>query len=103
MATEITIPIPDQHVSRVLDAISGLADMNIELMVHGSGFHGDWQYSYEPKQPGETSKQFAERAIKEGIRALVRLWDYAEDRERYRAEVATITPATQDVPDEIIS
>lgn len=103
MAVEITISIPDQYVSRVLEALLGLSGKTIELMVHGDDFHGDWRYSYSPKLPNETNKQFAERVVRENIKALVKLFDYAEDIERYNAEVALITSPVQDVPDDIIT
>jgi len=102
MAVKITISIPDQHVTRVLNAITTLAGKNIELMVHGRDFDGSWSYSHEPQQSGETAKDFAARAIKANILAMVRLVDYTEDRERYNAAVAGIAPPEQDVPDEVI-
>ena len=103
MATEIPLSIPDQYVNRVLTALTELSDKNIELMATGEDFDGHWSYSYAPKQTGETNKDFAARVIKENIRALVRLYDYAKDRERHNAEVAAISQPVQNVPDDIIS
>jgi len=102
MSVEITITIPTQHTQRVLNALTELSGKNIKLMIHGENFDGNWSYSYSPKDVGETNKQFAVRATKENIKAMVRLYDYVEDRERYSAEVAAINPPAQDVPDEIV-
>lgn len=102
MAIEIKITIPDQHIQRVLEALTELSGKNIELMVHSENFDGCWSYSYSLKDANETNKQFAIRAIKENIRAMVRLVDYAEDYERYRTEITTISSPVQDVPDEIV-
>ncbi len=102
MATEIILSIPDQYVDCVLNAFTGLANKQINLMTMSDNFNGNWSYSYEPKQSGENNKDFAIRVIKENIRAIVRLYDYIEDKKRYVTEVEAISPASQDIPDEII-
>ena len=84
------------------DAFNGLAGKRIEMMAHGEDFNGNWSFTIAPKGESESLKQFGERFLRElGIAAL-RLWDYAEDQDRYRGEVALITPASQDVPDDAI-
>ena len=107
MAVDLTITIPDAHTVRVLDAFTKAAGARIELMAHKStptnDFNANWSYSYDEQQPGETDKQFAVRVILEQIKALVKLVDYAEDQDRYRTEVSAITPATQDVPDDLVT
>jgi len=35
--------------------------------------------------------------------AVIRMWDYAEDQDRYRTAVSTIPSAAQDVPDDILT
>ena len=104
---DLTITIPDAHTVRVLDAFTKAAGARIELMAHkhteNNEFNANWSYSYDEQQPGETAKQFAVRVILEQIKALVKLVDYAEDQDRYRTAVAAITPATQDVPDNIVT
>lgn len=102
MAVEITISIPDKYVNRVLTVFTELSGKNIELMLHSDDLDGNWNYSLIPKDIGETNKQFATRVIKETVRALVKLYDYAKDRERYRIEIGTIQQPSQDVPDEIV-
>ena len=106
---DLSLKIPDAYVSRAIEAFNGLAGKRIELMAHGDGgspenpnFNGNWSFTIAPKGESENLKQFGERFLRElGIAAL-RLWDYAEDQDRYRGEVALITPASQDVPDDAI-
>ena len=57
----LTQTIPSVHVARAMTAIAGLAGKNIEIMVHSDDFDSNWSYTYEPKQDGETNKEFAER------------------------------------------
>jgi len=102
MAIEITITIPDQHAQCVLKALTKLSGKKIELAVYSEDFDGRWSYSYLPKNTGETNKQFVTRAIKENIKALVRLFDYIEDCKRYKTEIAAINSPVQDVPDEMV-
>jgi len=102
MATEIKISVPDQHVSLVLDAMGALADKRLDLVANGPNFQAMWSYSYEPKQPGETNKQFAVRVVRENLKALVRLYSLDQDRIRYDAELATITKPVHSVPDEVV-
>ena len=103
----LNIVIPDAHTTRVLAAFTKTAGARIELMAHkhteNNDFNANWSYSYDEQQLGETDKQFAVRVILEQIKALVKLVDYAEDQDRYRTAVSAITPATQDVPDNIVT
>jgi len=107
MAVDLTITIPDAHTVRVLDAFTKAAGARIELMAHKSTptkeFNANWSFQYAEKDASENDKQFAIRAILELIKALVKMVDYAEDQDRYRTEVSAITPAAQDVPDNIVT
>jgi len=103
----LEITIPDAHTARVLDAFTKAAGARIDMSAHKSTetkeFNANWNYSYAEQGDTETAKQFAVRVIIEQIKALVRMVDYAEDQDRYRTAVSAITPATQDVPDNIIT
>jgi len=99
---KLEITIPDTHVTRVLEAFTGLAGIQLGLEAHEEEYHGSWSYKYQPKQTGENNRDFAIRAIKQNILALVRMYDYSQDKERYRNAVAQIPRAKQDVPDNII-
>ena len=104
---DLTITIPDAHTVRVLDAFNKAAGARIELMAHKSvgdtNFNANWSFQYAEKDASENNKQFAVRAILELTKALVKMVDYAEDQDRYRTEVSAITPANQDVPEDIIT
>jgi len=99
---KLEITIPDAHVARVLKAFEALAGIQLELEAHDMEYSGHWSYKYQPKQTGENNKDFVTRAIKQNIRALVRMYDYSQDQERYGSAVAQIPMAEQDVPDDII-
>ena len=98
----LNLNIPDAYVSRAVDAFNGLAGKRIEMMAHGEDFNGNWSFQIAPKDPGENLKDFGTRFFRELGLAAIRMWDYAEDQDRYRGEVALITPASQDVPDDAI-
>ena len=102
MATEITLSIPDEHVSTILDTFNKLASANIELLADKHDYSGRWNFSYSPKGSEETARDFAKRVILEHVKAMVRLVDYAEDQDRYSDAVAEIPRPEQDVPDDII-
>ena len=102
----VQLTIPEAAVPKVTDAFTKLSGARISLdadkMVNDTMFNGRWDFTVAP-QGAETTKQFAVRFILELIKASVKLVDYAEDRDRYSAEVASITPPAQDVPDNIIT
>ena len=95
----LNLNIPDAYVTRAVDAFKGLAGKRIEMMAHGEDFNGNWSFQIAPKTGAEDMKQFGTRFFRELGLAAIRMWDYAEDQDRYRDEVRTITPASQDVPD----
>ncbi|KKL47154.1 hypothetical protein LCGC14_2338360, partial [marine sediment metagenome] len=101
-AVQITLTVPDVAVPIVLDAFNDLAGENIEISVHSDDFDGNWSYRYAPKDPNETQKQFAQRVIKEHVRAMVRLVESAKEYERYKTEINAIPPPDINIPDGII-
>lgn len=99
----ITITIPDEHISRVLEAYSGLANMGITISYHDNErLNGKWDYNFKGKQENESNIVFARRVFGAGIKAMVQLWEYSEDARRYHLEVNALTPPNQNVPDDII-
>ena len=102
MDVPVTITIPDAHTTKVLNTYLTLAGKRIELMVHGENFNGNWTYTFDTKDAGESNTEFAKRVFSDGIKAMVKLVDLAEDQDRYRSEVAALTPAAQDVVDGIL-
>lgn len=98
----LQITIPEIHTARVLAAINTLAGKYLMFETDSPDWRGRISYSYSAKGAGETNRDFATRAIRETIKAMVRMVDLAEDEERYRAAIATVPPPVQDVPDDII-
>ena len=103
----VQLTIPEAAVPKVVDAFTKLSGAHISLdadkMVNDTNFNGRWDFTIAEQSGAETTKQFAVRFILELIKASVKLVDYAEDRDRYSAEVSAITPPAQDVPDNIIT
>ena len=104
MPVNITLTVPDANVTKVLDAFNGLAGKEILFTILDTALQEEqWRYTFLPKQPVENNQDFAVRVIKETIVALIRLQSYAGDKARFEAAIDAIPPATQDVPDNIIS
>ena len=100
---EIPLTIPSEYVALALESIVGLADGGIELRCVNSELDGRITFSYEPQQEGETTKDFAKRAIRKTIVALIKLFHQAEhNRLTKEAKEAVEVPGT-DVPDEVIT
>ena len=107
-AVSLTITVPTQYTTQVLEAMQTLAgtDMTIEARGHTynaeNEFDGRWDFRIQPKDPNETNKDFAERFTKELLRASVRVVKSYEERTRYNTEVGEVEPPDVNVPDEII-
>jgi len=104
-AVQITLTVPDSHSVEVLEAFQRLAGKEIRLVVAETPtktIEIDWKYTYSPKGPNETPKDFIVRAIKENIRAMVRLAKKSKEEERVRNATTVIPIADVNVPDNII-
>ncbi len=105
----LNVTVPDAWVTRVLDAFNEIADTHMEISSRGHNpnpaldFDGRWDFTISPKSGGENNKEFAERVLRELGKAVVNLVDKAEDYDRYRTEVAAVTPAVSDVPTDILT
>ena len=99
---QITLNVPTPAVALVLDAFNTLAGKEIEITGHEDDFSGRWTYRYSPKDPNETQKQFAERVVKESVKAMVRLVEDTKENARYQLDVEAVPSPDIDVPDEII-
>ena len=91
---------------RVIDSFTKITGARIDMMAHKSTpsaeFNANWSFEIAPQGESENAKQFGERVLRTLGIAVLRLVDYAEDQDRYRAAVATIPSADQDVPDNIL-
>ena len=103
----LQITIPDAHVTQVKNAFDKAAGARIDMHEHKStetqNFNANWNFVVTEQGETETVKEFAVRFILEQIKAVVKMVDFAEDQARYRTEVSAITPASQDVAEDIIT
>ena len=104
---EITVVIPEAWVADTVEAFTAVAGARIDMMAHKSvgdtEFNANWDFTIAPKGESEGAKAFGARFFKELGLAVVRLYQYAKDRDRYRTEVSGIESAHQDVPDDAIN
>lgn len=91
---------------KVMSSFTKITGARIDMMAHKSTptaeFNANWSFEIDEQGAGENDKQFGERVLRELGIAIIKLVDYAEDQDRYRTEVSALTPAGQDVPDNII-
>jgi hypothetical protein len=96
----LTLTIPNQYVSRALDALNGLADKELQMQ----NINGQLRdFKYDPKQGGETNKDFAERVFRVIGKALIRLYEYDEDYDRYTTDIGAVAQPSESVPQDIIT
>ena len=104
---EITVVIPEAWVDDTVEAFTKVAGSRIDMHAHksteASEFNANWDFTIESKGETEGAKAFGARFFKELGLAVVRMYQYAKDRDRYRTEVSEITSAHQDVPDDAIN
>ena len=104
---EITVVIPEAWVDDTVEAFTKVAGSRIDMHAHksteASEFNANWDFTIAPKGETEGAKAFGARFFKELGLAVVRMYQYAKDRDRYRTEVSEITSAHQDVPDDAIN
>ena len=100
----LEVTIPDAHTVKVLAAFDSIAGnrMTIENSDPPVGSHGHFEFSIDPKDGGETDKQFGERATRELIKSIIKMVDKSEDETRYRTDIAAVSPATEDVDEGVV-
>lgn len=105
----LQVIVPDAYVSKTVEAFTTIADTHMLLTVRGSqdmpdgsDFNGHWDFRIDPQQPGETTKQFGQRVLRELGKAVINLVDKAQDQTRYRDEVAAVVPPASDVLADIL-
>ena len=98
---ELTITAKSDHVQRIMDAFNGYADTPLKITADKNNMFQIFNWDYDEKG-SDTNKQFAERIIKEFLRAFVRCYELGLDTERYNTDVSNVTPPSQTVPDEIV-
>lgn len=96
----LSVTIPDAYVTRVLTAISGLADKKLKLKNDGII---EFEFTYLGKQNGETNKAFAKIFLKILVKTAVKLNEFSADVIRYKNDTSAIALPSQNVPDGIIA
>jgi hypothetical protein len=102
----LNITIPDAHVTRALDAFSTITDKHLTLTARGSeapDFDGSWDFRIDPKDAGESNKQFGERCLRELGKAVINLVDLAQDTDRYKTDIDAVTSPESDVPTDVLT
>lgn len=99
---DLTISINSDYATRILDALTEYAEKDITLVVARNTPVSDvFQFSFNGKGE-DTSKVWGQKVIKSLLLNLVKCYEYGLDRERFDSEVSSLTPISQDVPDDSI-
>ena len=107
---ELTLTVPSEHVSRILDAFTTTADTHMVLtsrgssdMPDGSDFDSKWDLRIDSKDVAESNPEFAKRYVLELVKAVVKMTELAVDITRFNDDIAAVDPAAQSVPEDIIT
>jgi hypothetical protein len=95
----ITITIPDEHVSRVLNAFIWTTQQD------RLSYDGDFRpllFAIDEKKQEENNLQFSKRVIIFLLLNLVKTCELNEDYERYIAAVKEVSAPNQNVPEDIV-
>lgn len=96
---DITITIKDAQISRVMNAFNALAGEELTIRWNGD----EKNFFYNAKTSGETNMDFGKRLIATIIKQFVKVYEKKTDNDRYSQEINTITPPSENVPDDIIN
>ena len=94
----LSLVVKDSHLTRVFDALSGYASASIDFRIDRGEEH-NWAYL---PQGADTNKQWAERFLRQLVRAFVRCYELNTDIDRYKTELDSVSPPSQSVPDGIV-
>jgi len=93
--------VKDAHVQRAASAIAYGAGKIIEIEIYDED--GGKRYGFEFTYTGDGNlKVQAESFLRAALIAFVRAYEFGIDKERVSSEVKAITPASQDVPDDMV-
>ena len=104
---EVTLTLPVAHVAKVLEALNWAAGarMSLEIDKHDPlvpNVHARYDFQIAAKDPNETQQEFGKRCMANLVVAVVRAKALSDDEERYRTEVSTINPPSQNIPDDVV-
>ncbi|MCK5605733.1 hypothetical protein KAR91_27810 [Candidatus Pacearchaeota archaeon] len=97
---ELTITAINGHVPLILEAMAHYAEKT--LAIEGQSDRSSrFEFTY-PAKGSDSNKIWAEKFIKQLVRAVVRMYKLREDTIRYSEDINDVQPPSQSVPDEIV-
>jgi len=100
MAVTLTVTIPTEHQSRVLDAIAEYADKTIQMTIRVIDVD-KWEWTF-PEQGTDTPTEWGEKILQKFLVNLVKCYEFNLDLDRYNAEINTIDLPAENVPEDIV-
>jgi len=104
---QVAVTLKDASLSRILSAINSGADKTCTILIRDikdpmQNFSCAWDYTYLPKQGGETNQQYGSRFLASFVRAFVKAIEWREAVSARNATINAIPAATINVPDDIV-
>ena len=103
----LTVTVPDAWITKTLGAFNTIADTHMTIEARGHApdpqdeFNGRFDFRII-RDLGDNDKQWAERVLRELGKAVVKMVDLAEDNVRYREEISSVLPPTENVDDGVL-
>ena len=97
----LQITVKDAHVQRAVDAIAYGVGKRVEIEICHDETGARYGFEFTYSGDGNVKTQ-AESFLKAALIAFVRAYEFGKDRERFDAAVESITPPSQDVPDDMV-
>lgn len=99
---QLTLTVPDAYVTRVLAAMNHADGRLVEVSVGDAAIGDNYGFTTAIEKGGMGNAEYAKYFIMQLIKTYVRAYEFGVDRVRFESEQAAVTPATQNVPDEIV-
>lgn len=100
MAVTLSVTIPTESQTRVLNAVTAYADKTIQMQIRVIDVD-KWEWTY-PEQGSDTAQVWGEKVLRAFFKNLVKCYEYNLDKDRYDADVAAIVLPNESVPEDII-
>jgi len=99
--TILSTKVKSEHVQRAIEAINYGAGKTIDISIGDKLTGANFGFAFTYEGNGDPKAQ-AQRFLKAALIAFVRAYEFGKDRERFDAAVESITPPSQDVPDDMV-
>ena len=93
--------VKDAHVQRAVEAITYGVGKTIDISIGDKMTGANYGFAFTYTGEGGPKAQ-AESFLRAALIAFVRAYEFGIDKERVSSEVKAITPASQDVPDDMV-